>query len=67
MQSFLKIRREKRIPLMMKTAKKATVTLDLGLTKMKNEKMLETRRTGSRLLREGRTMLREEIRREGNK
>ena len=51
----------------MKTAKKATVTLDLGLTKMKNEKMLETRRTGSRLLREEKIMLKEEIRREGNK
>ena len=51
----------------MKTAKKATVTLDLDLIKMKNEKMLETRRIGSHLLREGRTMLKEEIRREGNK
>ena len=66
MQSTLKIRRKKDSP-KMKTAKKATVTLDLGLTKMKNEKMLETRRTGSRLLREEKIMLKEEIRRGGNK
>ena len=66
MQSTLKIRKKKDSP-KMKTAKKATVTLDLDLIKMKNEKMLETRRIGSHLLREGRTMLKEEIRREGNK